>query len=77
MFIIGTLAISRLAGFRLRSIANTQAAVSNASASPQSGSRPTGGGALSPLRPGSPACYKTKVFVAMKHFLGGVLACEM
>ena len=57
MFIIGTLAIScRLADFSLRWITNTQAAVSIASARPQSGSRPTGGGALSPLRPGSPAC---------------------
>ena len=33
-----------------------EADVSIARARPQSGSRPTGGGALSPLRPGSPAC---------------------
>ena len=52
----GTWAISRLAGFSLRWITNTQVDVSNARAHPQSGSRPTGGGALSPLRPGSPAC---------------------
>ena len=50
-----TLAISRLAGFSFRHLTNTQAAISTAGARPQSGSGPTGGGALTPFRPRSPA----------------------
>ena len=57
MCIKSTLASRCLAGFGLCLITKTQAAVSIASAHPQSGSRPTRCGALSPFRPRSPGCY--------------------
>ena len=74
MCIKSTLAIRCLAGFGLCLITKTQAAVSIASAHPQSGSRPTRCGALSPFRPRSPGCYglrfkKVKCLLSCKKLL--------